>query len=185
MSARGERLLTRRQLAAVPDLPGQAGPVHPQTVTKWEQDGLPIAQRGRKGKASLYRESDVRAWLQAREDFAKAAEGPLDLAHERARKEHWQAMLAEQTHKTRDGLLLPRADVEKVWAAELAAVRTKLLALPLALAARLYRISTLQDEAAVERALEEAVRDVLRELAGVDEAAPPAPRRRRRKDKSA
>lgn len=98
-------LLTRRQLAARLEK-------HMQTVTKWERDGCPVAERGRKGKPSLYREADVRGWLAAREEAAKNG-GAVDLARERAAKEHWQAMLAEQTHRARALELLPCVDVER------------------------------------------------------------------------
>ena len=162
-------LLTRRQVAALPDLPGQAGPVHMQTVTKWERDGLPIAERGSKGKPSLYAEPDVRAWLQARVEVANSGTA-LDLAVERARKEHWQALLAEQTHRTRERELLPRAEVEKAWGAEVAAVRTRLLALPQTLADKAHRAAVMDGVGGVERVLHDAVRDVLRELAGGEEA---------------
>lgn len=185
-AVKGPNLLTRRQLAAVADLPGQDGPVHMQTVTKWERDGLPIAKRGRKGKPSLYSEADVRAWLAVREEVAESGNA-LDLAQERARKEHWQALLAEQLHKTRERDLLPRADVEKAWTAEVAAVRTKLLAWATTLADRVTRAATLEAEPGVERVLGEAVREVLRELAGGGEGAAVSgsSRKKRRKGQAA
>ena len=40
-------LVTRRELADLLTL-------QPMTVTKWEQLGMPIAKRGRKGRPSLY-----------------------------------------------------------------------------------------------------------------------------------
>jgi hypothetical protein len=178
-------LLTRRELAGLRDLPGQTGPVHMMTVTKWERAGLPIAQRGRAGKPTLYSEVDCRAWLAAREEAAKNS-GALDVAQERARKEHWQALLAEQLHQARERELLPRADVEKAWAAEVAAVRAKLLAWPTTLADRIHRAGALEGIAGVERALHEAVREVLRELAeGGGHAGEPAVKRGRRKGRAA
>lgn len=174
------RLLTRRQLADVPDLPGQAGTVHMQTVTKWEHEGLPVARRGRKGKPSLYDEAAVRAWLQAREEAA-ASPDALDLVQERAKKEHWQALLTEQTHKVREKELLPRAEVEKAWSAEVAAVRARLLSWPQTLTDRVHRAATLTGLPGVERVLQDAVREVLIELSGVEETREPVrPKRRRR-----
>jgi len=164
------KLLTRRALAEVLA-------VHMQTVTKWEREGLPVATRGRKGKPSMYDEASARAWLQARDEAAKGPEG-VDLVAARARKEHWQAMLAEQTHQVRAGKLLPAEDVAKVWGAEVAAVRTRLLALPQTLAARVQRAGALHGEAGVERVLHDAVREVLSELAGAAQA-PTAKRRKR------
>lgn len=163
--------ITRRALA-------EALSVHMQTVTKWERDGLPIAERGRKGKPSLYDEAAVRAWLQARDEAAKGPEG-VDLIAARARKEHWQAMLAEQTHQVRAGKLLPVDDVAKVWGAEVSAIRTRLLAMPQTLAARVHRAGALHGESGVERALHDAVREVLLELAGEAAKAPTVKRRKR------
>src|SRR5690242_8772915 len=74
--------LTRRELAAVHD-------VHQQTITKWEQAGMPVLERGRKGKPSRYREADVRTWLEQREAAAKA-DGHVDAVKDRARKERAQ-----------------------------------------------------------------------------------------------
>lgn len=164
-SQRPADLVTRRELAT---LLGR----HMMTVKKWERDGMPIAARGRKGKPSFYRESDVRRWLEAR-DKAAATSGVVDVAQERARKERAQAVLAEQTFQIRDRELLPRAEVEKIWTAEQAAVRTKFLAVPQAYADRIYRAATTDGVIGVEEALKDAVDDVLRELA--DEERPPQP----------
>lgn len=160
---KSDGLVTRRELAGLLS-------VHMQTVTKWEQEGLPIAERGRKGKPSRYREVDVRAWLQLREEAAKQP-GAVNLIAERARKERAQAILAEQAYQIRMRDLLPREEVEKAWSAEVSAVRTKLLAWPATLADRLHRAATTDGVAGVEQALNDAVRDVLRELADPDRAA--------------
>jgi phage terminase Nu1 subunit (DNA packaging protein) len=149
----------------LPDLPGQDGPVHQQTVKKWEQAGMPVAERGRKGKPSKFDEAEVRAWLQARDEAARSGAN-LDVAQERARKEHWQALVAEQTYRTREKELLPRADAERAWAGEVAAVRTKLLSWSQTLADRVHRAATLEGVPGVERVLADAVREVLREMAG-------------------
>lgn len=162
---KGPATLTRRALATLLG-------VHMQTVTKWERDGLPIAELGRKGKPSLYVEADVRTWLAAREEAVKSS-GTVDVARERARKERGQAVLAEQTFQMRQRELLPRAEVEKVWAAEQAAIRTKLLAIPIAYADRVQRAATLDGVIGVEQALKDAVYDALRELADPDR--PPQP----------
>lgn len=151
------RLLTRRELA-------ELLAVNMMTVTKWERDGLPIAQVGRKGKPSYYQELDVRAWLAAREEAAQTS-GVVDVARERARKDRAQAILAEQTFQIRNRDLLPRVDVEKAWAAEVGAVRTKLLSWSTTIADEVYRAGTLDGLAGVERVLRDAVEDVLRELA--------------------
>lgn len=152
----GGALLTRRELAA---LLGK----HMQTITKWEREGLPIAELGRRGRPSRYRETEVRDWLAARE-AAAAGDGRNDAVKQRAEKERWQARLAEQMVMARSRELLPRAEVEKAWAAEVAAVRSRLLAWPVTLADRLHRASTLEGVAGVERVLNDAVREVLIEL---------------------
>jgi hypothetical protein len=157
-------LLTRRELATLLDM-------HRQTVVKWEQEGMPIAERGSRGRASLYREVDVRAWLQLRAEAAKQP-GVVTALQDRARKERAQAALAEQSYQMRMRDLLPRDEVEKTWAAEVAAVRTKLLAWTTTLADQVHRVSTIEGLPGVERLLLEAVQDVLRELT---DPQPPVP----------
>lgn len=149
-------LRTRRELAKVLG-------VHVETVVKWERAGLPCAQRGGNGRASLYRESDVRTWLESRRETAKD-NGQAQATHARASRDHWQAQLAEQMYRMRQGELLPREEVERAWANEIAAVRTKLLVLPSTLADRLVIVAATDGGAGVERILSDAVRDVLKEL---------------------
>jgi len=116
----------------------------------------------------------VRAWLAAREEAAAAPGAPLDLAQERARKEKWQGLLAEQTFKVRGRELLPAHEVKQLLTAEQAAVRTRLLAVPVTAADRISRAFTLHGIAGVEQALKEVVHEVLRELADLERD--PAPR---------
>lgn len=152
-------LVTRRELA------GSLG-VHMQTVTKWEREGMPISAPGGKGRATRYSEADVRAWRRQREELAaKPGSEGVDLIKERARKERAQAVLAEQAYSIRTRDLLPREEVEKGWAAVIGAVRTKLLALPATLSDQLARAAVTDGVAGVERVLQTAVSDALRELA--------------------
>jgi phage terminase Nu1 subunit (DNA packaging protein) len=150
-------LLTRRQLAV-------AMKVVMMTITKWEREGMPIALRGGKGRPSFYREVDVRAWKQQRDDAA-VKPGAVDLVKERARKERAQAVLAEQAYEIRRRDLLPREEVEKTWSSEVAAVRTKLLSWSATLSDQVYRVSALEGLAGIERVIDDAVRDVLVQLA--------------------
>lgn len=157
-------LLTRRELA-------RALGVHLQTITKWENDGMPVAQRGSRGVPSRFNREVVERWRTA---VAKAKARPRatgdinSLEVERARRERAQARFLEQKLLVLTRDLLPRADVERTWAQHVTAVRTKLLALPVALADRIHRAARLNGVASVERALSDAIRDVLRELADED-----------------
>jgi hypothetical protein len=161
------QLLTRRELA-------EHLSTHMMTVTKWEREGLPIAQRGSKGRPSFYREVDVRAWLQLREEAAKQP-GAVNLVQERARRERAQAILAEQAYLIRNRDLLVRDEVEKTWSAEVAAVRAKLLSWSTGLADALHRAAVTDGIPGIERVLEDATRDVLLELASPDRPLPEAP----------
>jgi phage terminase Nu1 subunit (DNA packaging protein) len=149
-------VLTRRQLAA-------AHGVNVRTISKWEDDGMPVAQRSGSGVPSRYDPTAVDAWLQAREE-ARHTDEHLSLEHERALKERAQRILAEQMFRIRERELLPRAEVERTWSQHVAAVRTKLLAFPVTLADRVHR-AAVDGVGAVERVLADAVRDALRELA--------------------
>src|SRR5262245_61784546 len=137
--------LTRLELAA-------ALHCNPRTVAKWQEDGMPVSSRGRGGRASRYDLAECQAWVEARNQASVSGE-TLDVVQERARKEHWQAQLAEQLHQTRAKDLLPRAEVEKAWAAEAAAIRARLLAWPTSITDRVFRAATLQGAAGVERVL--------------------------------
>lgn len=159
--------VTRREVAAVMG-------VAMLRVTKWEQAGMPVWRRGRRGKPSLYRLDDVRAWLKHRDAAASqtpTAAGQVDLVAERARKERAQAVLAEQLAATRARDLLPRHEVEKAWLAEVTAVRSRLLAWSTTLTDQVHRASTLEGLPGVERAIDKAVRELLTELSGDEPAA--------------
>lgn len=158
---------TRRELATLLG-------VHPMTITKWQDEGMPIAARGSKGRPSRYREVDVRAWLQLREEAARKP-GAVDVLHDRARRDRAQAALAEQAYLIRMRDLLPREEVEKAWTAEVTAVRTLLTAWATTLADQLFRACTVEGLPGIERVLQEATRDVLRELADPDRPLPQGP----------
>ena len=154
-------MLTRRDLA-------KALGVHMQTVTKWERDGMPVAHRGARGKPSHYDRGAVEAWLHNRET-ARQTSDVASLELERSRRERAQALLALQTYQMRAKELLPRAEVDRVWSQHVSAVRAKLLSLPVTMADRVHHAATMDGVASVERILNEAVRDVLRELSGTPE----------------
>lgn len=170
------KLVTRRELANLLD-------VTMSGVAKWEQAGMPVFKPGRKGIPSLYFVTDVKRWLDAREKKARES-GTYDVARERARKEKAQAVLAEQTFAIRGGDLVPRDQVEKVWAAEVTAVRAKLLSWPATISDRLYREATLNGLPGVERTIKAAVDELLLELSKPTPKKPrpvKAPAKKRRK----
>ena len=152
-----EPLITRRELAKLHN-------VHPMAVTKWEQAGMPCAEQGRRGQPSLYSPEDVEAWLQARERNARSGNA-VDLTAARARKEQADAELKEQALKARQGKLLEAADVEATMDQMVTAIRTRLLALPAANAERVARAAVKGGADGVEVALDQAVEQVLKELA--------------------
>lgn len=157
-------LVTRRELA-------QKLGVHMQTITKWEREGMPIARRGRKGRASLYRVSEVSAWLKARESAAGGG-AVVDVARARADKETWQARLAQQAYLARSGELLPRAQVVQIWTAEVLAVRTLIMQTFLTHTDRVFRAGTLEGRAGVERELRNISDWILRALSDPARALP-------------
>jgi hypothetical protein len=95
------------------------------TVVKWEQNGMPVAHKGGRGRPSLYDPAAVAAWVAARETNAADSSS---LEEARIRKELSQAALNEQRLAVMEGKLLPAEEVEKAWAREVAAVRTAIMA---------------------------------------------------------
>jgi phage terminase Nu1 subunit (DNA packaging protein) len=151
------RLLTKRELAEALDC-------DVRTIAKWQDEGLPVAVRGRGGRGSQYDEAACRAWKQVRDETA-AGDEPVDLVRERARLARAQAVLAEQKYAVNARQLLPADEVERAWSAEQAAVRAKLLALPQAFADRLHRAAVKKGVAGADAAIREMVDEVLSELA--------------------
>jgi phage terminase Nu1 subunit (DNA packaging protein) len=136
--------------------------VHTETVKSWVRAGCPVAQRGGRGRPSLYRESDVRDWLEQRDQARQTKARALEQA--RARLAHAQARLAEQKVKIQQGELVHAHDVERRWNQSVTAVRAALLNTPAAYADRIYRAFTVDGRAGVARELEVMAREVLREL---------------------
>jgi phage terminase Nu1 subunit (DNA packaging protein) len=168
MTAQGrtgkQGLVTSKQLATSLDC-------HPRSIAKWLDEGAPVAVRGRGGRPSLYDEEAFTTWVQAREEQAQHSP---DLLVSRARKEMAQALEAEQRVALKARTLIHVDDVERVWSAQVSAIRSRLLAMPTELADKLHRVATLDGVAGVETVLEAAVHDVLRELAGGIEQDVPA-----------
>lgn len=134
-----------------------------RTITKWEREGLPVATRGKGGQPSLYDLAEVRAWLAERQKRTRHDSAALMSA--RCRKERAQAAESEQRVALRAGRLIPVEEVERVWSAEVAAVRARLLVIPTTLADKLHLVGTLEGAPGIERELQAAVYEVLTELA--------------------
>jgi hypothetical protein len=107
----------------------------------------------------------VRAWLKQR-DAAMERLGVKDLDEARALRYRAQARLAEQAVQIRQGNLLPRETVERQWSAQIAAVKTRLLALPVTHADRIHRAQVAGGRGGVLATVNEAIFEVLRELDG-------------------
>lgn len=188
---KGKQLATRQQLAAALD-------VHPMTIIKWEQHGMPVSSKGGPGRPTLYDQEAVEAWRAAREESARAeTNGDLDPVQERAKKEKFQALIAEQTYLTRQRKLLPADEVARIWRAEVTAVRALILSSYTTHADRVHRAAVTKGLPGVEAELKKLAHEVLRDLADTarpmpdptspqsDSVAPPAeapaPKRGRRK----
>ena len=126
-TAAGARLLTRPELAA-------AFGVHPITVTKWEQAGLPIAERGSRGRASRYSLKDVMDWRVRRElrahGIGDESNGRLDPLAERALLDRARRKEVEHRLAVQRGEYVGVAEVEGRWLAIVTAVRERMLSLP-------------------------------------------------------
>ena len=151
--------------------------VHVNSVIRLEQEGLPVAQPGAGGKASLYDPAAIVAWWLARHRARGGSGDGLDPAAERARRDKAQANLAEQMHATRAGELIPRSELERILSPVVTAIRAKLLAGPRAWAPVLANIAASHGVAGIERELATRIRDVLTALSGLTGA----PRRRKGK----
>jgi phage terminase Nu1 subunit (DNA packaging protein) len=145
--------------------------VNAQTITKWHDEGLPIEKRGRKGVENRYDLDEVEAWRKKRDaEKAAATSTPtgLNAFQAKAEKEHWQGRLAQQQYLLRSGELVRTVDVEKMWAAEVTAVRAIILASYVTHADRICRAAKLDGLAGVEREMKALGEEICRELARED-----------------
>jgi len=119
LSGSAKCLLTGPELARALD-------VNAVTVRKWAQDGCPVAQRGKTGRASWYDPDEVQAWRRTRE--RSSAFGAV--AAEKVQNLKLDRELKEIEKQKRLGLLVPIGEVDKRWAGIVAAVRERILSLP-------------------------------------------------------
>lgn len=142
--------------------------VNERTVAKWQAEGMPVLSRGRGGKLSGYNLAAAFRWARDSGKFATAGgdgeSSDTTGQQARVRKDLAQAAEAEQRVAQRAGKLIAIEDIEKSWGGIVAAVRSKLLAMPTALSDRLHRAATMDGAAAVEALLQTAIYDALREL---------------------
>lgn len=175
-----EKLLTRKEAAA------RLG-VHPQTILNWEKAGLVPDIRGRRGVASKFKLSTIKAWRDAQDLDARRELGESSPAAERAKRDRAQRKLLEQTYEVRARHLLPADEVRKVWSSHIAAVRSKILALPATATARLHRADKIGGQRGLGLELKTITNELLRELAGLADEPPPVekPTRAKRSKKGA
>jgi phage terminase Nu1 subunit (DNA packaging protein) len=154
----GARTLTRRQLAA-------AMGVRPGQITRWQDDGMPVAVKGGPGKSALYDLAGVKAWRAARPDPSRP--GGVSVAEETALLKRTQTERAQLEIQRRRGELLDRALWVRACAEHITHAKARLLSLPSALAARAVHAAQTGGPAAVQLLLETAIRESLVELAGM------------------
>jgi hypothetical protein len=89
----------------------------------------------------------------------RETEEPPDYNISRARSEYEKANLLELERKTKEALLIPRDQVEKVWADAVAIARTKLLAIPTRTRQRIPHLN-LEEVSIVEDLIRETLEDL-------------------------
>jgi phage terminase Nu1 subunit (DNA packaging protein) len=98
------------------------------SVTNWTRQGLPVAEKGGRGKSTLYDTGEVHRWLTARE-LAKRlgddADRNYDLDQERARLAHYQAEVAKLVAAEKRRELWPVAIIALVLDAMTRSLREK------------------------------------------------------------
>ncbi len=89
------------------------------TVRTWEREGCPVLEKGKSGRASLYRVSEVFAWhsdwrLAKERAKARTASGEqLDYEEARRRKLAAEAQIAELELERHSGALVDKAETER------------------------------------------------------------------------
>ena len=130
LAANAPGLFTRRGIAAAFD-------VHMQTVTGWEQDGMPVAMRGSRGRPSMYKLSECIEW-KTRRDVLALGGGSEELSPQiekalldRKRREELELKIRE-----RRGELVEIAEVEREFEDCANAVKSRMRRIPDAVADR-------------------------------------------------
>lgn len=95
--------------------------VAPKTIVEWQEQGLPVALRGRPGVPSEYQSADCIAWMVEREVKKVQAERPQD------RLARVQADKIEMENAEKRGLLIPAEMLEPKLKAAFVIARTRWL----------------------------------------------------------
>lgn len=161
---------TRRQLA-------EAFRVHIQTVTGWEQDGLPVETRGGPGRPSFYSLPDCVQWRIERELLARGVggeAGAISPQNERAMLDRKRREELELRMQKQRGELVSVDEAARDFADVANAVKSRLRRIPDAVADRLLA-ATADGPSAVKTMLLAEIDEALRELAArADELTSPA-----------
>lgn len=140
-------------------------------IPKYVLQGMPVHSGGGSGKQSQYLPSACVAWFVAQIEARFAGMEGLNPQRERALRDRAQARLAEQLHRTREGAMIEYREVAQALGFVVSATRSRLLAMPGALA---MPLAATTEPAQAEAVLREAVRDALRDLSNWQ---PPEPAR--------
>lgn len=150
---------TRRGLA-------DAFGVHMQTITGWEQEGMPVELRGTRGRPSLYSLKACLAWFVERELKARGATDLADLSpqQERAMLDRKRREDLELRLKVRRGELVELAEAGRDLANVAMATKARLRRIPDAVADRVVGAAP-RGAAFVKAIILGEIDDALRELA--------------------
>ncbi len=153
--------------------------VQPARITKWTAEGMPVADRGSRGRESRYDLREVVEWYVRRQLEARGLGSgqELDLPTERAKQTRAQTARIMLDIKAKQRELLPADEVRRVVGGALHAVRVRFLGLGQSIAER-CRAAADEGAPTVQAVIDEAVHDALTELAqakSMDGSAAPDP----------
>jgi hypothetical protein len=165
-AASGVKTMTRRRddgLIGRRDLAKKFG-VTPRRITLWASDGMPVAKGGGPGREARYKLADVLAWREQRKANDNSASS---VSQERAKLFDVQRRRAEIEIRRREGELLDRVDVERVWTERITQAKGRAREIPRAVAGAIVTaVLAGGGEGAVQKILLAAIDDALRELGG-------------------
>lgn len=151
-------VFTRRGLA-------DAFGVHMQTITGWEQEGMPIKLRGLRGRPTLYTLKDCLAWRIERELAARGVDAAaLSPQNERALLDRKRREDLELRMQVRRGELVEASEAAKDLANVASATKARIRRIPDAVADKVLTAAK-RGPAFVKALLLMEIDDALRELA--------------------